>query len=143
MRRALIDVNVLLALLDYDHMCHEAVDEWLVARGEAGWASCPITQNGFVRIASQPAYTGSFSTAAAIRRLATGLADEYHAFWPDDISIADRMTAEPSRIHGPRQITDIYLLALAVRNEGCFVTMDRSVPLSAVPGATEDHIAFL
>ena len=141
--RALLDVNVLIALLDADHVNHNRARAWLRERQEEGWASCPITQNGCARIMSQPAYPNALPTAAVITRLQEAVAHPTHEFWSDDVSILDDAIVDPQRIHGPRQLTDLYLLALAVRHEGTFVTLDHKVPISAVHQATERHLAMI
>lgn len=143
MRRALLDINVLLALLDSDHMDHRRASEWLDVEIGTGWASTPITQNGFVRIISQPRYPSPVAPAVAIDLLRQACAGDHHAFWPGDVSVLDGKIVDRSRLHGPRQVTDAYLLALAVTHGGRFVTFDRSVSLAAVPGATEEHLTLL
>jgi uncharacterized protein len=141
--RALLDINVLLALLDSDHVDHRRANEWLDAEIGFGWASCAITQNGFVRIVSQPRYPSPVPPAQAVRLLEQACSTEYHEFWPCDVTILDEKVVDRSRVHGPRQVTDAYLLALATRRGGRFVTFDRSVALSAVPAATEANLAVL
>lgn len=141
--RALLDVNVLIALLDADHSLHAPATKWFASHARAGWASCPITQNGCVRIMSHPGYPNAFSVLAVIERLAEAGAISFHTFWPDDISLLDTQVADSARIHGPRQITDLYLLALAVRHRGQFVTFDASVSLDAIKGAEKKHILIL
>ena len=143
MRRALLDVNVLLALLDSDHTDHARAGEWLDAEVEAGWASCPITENGFVRIISQPRYPSPVPPAQAVELLAGARRSRHHAFWPCDVSLLDEQVVDRSRLHGSRQVTDAYLLALAVAHEGRFVTFDRALSLETVHGATEDHLTVL
>lgn len=143
MRRALLDINVLLALLDSDHVDHHRAHDWLDGAIGAGWASCAITENGFVRIISQPRYPSPISPAEAIGVLAGARRDDRHQFWPCHLSLLEEGNVDRSRLHGPRQVTDAYLLALAVAHGGRFVTFDRSVPLALVPGATGDHLAVL
>jgi uncharacterized protein len=142
-RRALLDVNVLLALLDSDHVDHERAGEWLDAEVEAGWASCPVTENGFVRIISQPRYPSPISPSRAVELLAAAQGGRHHAFWPCDVSLLDPRVVDRSRLHGARQVTDAYLLALAVAHGGRLVTFDRSLSLTTVHGATEDHLTVL
>lgn len=142
-RRALLDVNVLLALLDADHTDHAAARHWLKHEIDHGWASCAITQNGFVRIISQPRYPSPVPPSLALARLAGATADEHHAFWPCDVSLLDPVVVEASHIHGPKQVTDLYLLALAVAHEGRLVTFDRNIPLEAVSGAGGEHLEIL
>ncbi len=143
MRRALLDVNVLLALLDGDHVDHERALDWLDADIEGGWASCAITQNGFVRVISQPRYPSPISPSVAIELLERACNTRYHAFWPCDASLLDPGMVDRSRLHGPRQVTDAYLLALAAKHDGRLVSFDRSLPLQSVPGATREHLAIL
>ena len=143
MTRALLDVNVLLALLDSDHIDHGRAHEWLDADMGAGWASCAITENGFVRIISQPRYPSPVPPAVGIDLLARARAGGDHEFWDCGVSLLDPATVDRTRLHGPRQVTDAYLLALALEHGGRFVTFDRSLPLSCVPGATADHLTVL
>jgi uncharacterized protein len=142
-KRGLLDINVLLALLDSDHVDHERAHGWLDDEIEAGWASCAITENGFVRVISQPRYPSPVSPAEAIDLLGRARASEHHEFWPCEISLLDPNIVDRSRLHGPRQVTDAYLLALAAARDGRFVTFDRSLSISAVRGATEDHLAVV
>lgn len=143
MRRALLDVDVLLALLDGEHVQHALATAWLDAEIHGGWASCPITQNGFVRIISQPRYASPVPTAAAALALARACGDGAHESWACDVSLLDPAVADTSRLLGPKQVTDCYLLALAVAHGGRLVTFDARVALDAVVGATEDHITVL
>jgi uncharacterized protein len=141
--RSLFDVNVLLALLQPDHVHFERAQSWWNANQQRGWASCPLTQNGFVRIVSQQSYRKPLPTPEAVIRLAEQTERTDHVFWPDDISIADTAAFDRSGILGPNQITDAYLLALAVRNDGRLATLDRSVPLRAVRGAEPRHLVVI
>jgi len=141
--QALLDINVLLALLDSDHVDHERATDWLDAEIVTGWASCAITENGFVRIISQPRYPSPVSPTEAIELLSRACAGAHHSFWPCDISVLNASTVDGARLHGPRQVTDAYLLALAVAHGGRFATLDRSLSLATVPGATEDHLTVL
>ncbi|MGI8880670.1 MAG: type II toxin-antitoxin system VapC family toxin [Jatrophihabitans sp.] len=143
MTRALLDINVLLALLDSDHVDHARAHDWLDREVDEGWASCPLTENGFVRVVSQPRYPSPVSPAEAIGLLSSACADRTHQFWPCDVSMLDADIVDRSRVHGPRQVTDAYLLALAVRHGGRFATFDRSVPVTSVKGADEGHLAIL
>ena len=143
MSRALLDVNVLLALLDSDHVDHERAGEWLDAELDTGWASCPITENGFVRIISQTRYPSPVTPAHAVELLSAARETQHHAFWPCDVSLLDPQVVDRSRLHGSRQVTDAYLLALAVAHDGRFVTFDRSLSLTTVHGATEEHLTVL
>jgi toxin-antitoxin system PIN domain toxin len=141
--RALLDVNVLIALLDADHSLHARATQWFAGHARAGWASCPITENGCARIMSHPGYPNALPVRAVIERLAEASTSNFHEFWPDDISLLDAKVANCARIHGPRQITDAYLIALAVRHSGQFVTLDTAVSREAVMGAEKSHVVVL
>jgi toxin-antitoxin system PIN domain toxin len=144
-RRALLDINVLLALLDSDHVDHDRARDWINAEISHGWASCAITQNGFVRIISQPRYPSPVSPALALAlsRLTRASSTEYPEFWPCSVSLLDERIIDRSRLVGPRQVTDAYLLALATHHDGRLVTFDRSVPLNAIHGAQEANLTVL
>jgi len=141
--RALLDINVLLALLDSDHVDHRRAKDWISKEIQHGWASCALTQNGFVRIISQPRYPSPVSPFEAVERLRRATSTRYHKFWPCAISLLEENRIDSSHIHGPRQVTDVYLLALAVEHEGRFVTFDQSIPLSAAPGARPEHLVVV
>lgn len=143
MRRALLDVNVLIALLDRDHVHHARACQWLSGRRRARWASCPITVNGCVKIMSQAAYANPLPAAAVIERLDRATRHASHEFWPADVSLLDERLIIRSRVLGPRQVTDLYLLSLAVKHSGCFATFDGAIPRSAVAGAGQEHVAVL
>jgi uncharacterized protein len=141
--RALLDVNVLIALLDADHISHEEAQDWFRAHARDGWASCPITQNGCVRVMASAGYPNPVPVSATIARLGEACAHSAHEFWPDDMSILSRNDVDATRLHGPRQLTNAYLLALAAHREGCFVTFDRAVPLAAALKAAPRHLVTL
>jgi toxin-antitoxin system PIN domain toxin len=133
---------MLLALFDTDHMDHGRARAWLASEIVHGWSSCALTQNGFVRVISQPRYPSPVPPAEAVRlRRATG--SEHHEFWPCGLSLLDERLIDPNRLHGPRQVTDAYLLALAASNGGRFVTFDGYVPLAAVPGAGQENLVVV
>ena len=142
--RLLLDVNVLIALLDDAHVFSRRANEWLDEQPRAV-ATCPIVENGVVRILSAPAYSATHratpeQVVQGLRAVAEGLD---HAFWADDVSLLDADAIDMSRLHGHRQITDAYLLALAVRHGGALATFDAAVPLSAVRGAAKKHLLAL
>ena len=141
--RALLDVNVLIALFDADHSLHGAAVKWFSAQGEAGWASCPLTQNGCIRVMSQPRYTNPIPVNAVAERLRAAVAHRHHEFWADDLSLLDDKAIDTTRIHGSKQLTDVYLLALAVAHGGRLVTFDRSLPVDAVKGAQKKHLVVI
>ena len=141
--RALLDVNVLIALLDQAHPHHDMALSWLKANIKHGWASCPITQNGCVRIMSQASYPGPRPVAQIIERLRAAIDHSAHEFWPDSTSIVDSRAVDGTRVHRARQITDTYLLALTVKHAGRLVTFDSGIALSAVKGAKPQHLVTL
>ena len=141
--RSLLDVNVLIALLDADHASHRSSTAWFADHASEGWASCPITQNGCVRIMSHPGYPNSHSVLEVVDRLRSATADHTHEFWADGISLLDDQLVDNTRVHGPRQLTDVYLLALTVKNGGRLVTFDMSIGTAAVKGAKVHHLLRL
>lgn len=116
---------------------------WFARHAKKGWASCPLTQNGCVRIMSSPSYPNSKPVQALVKRLGEACAERIHEFWPDEPSLLDSGMFDPTRIHGPRQITDVYLLGLATHHEGSFVTFDGRIPLEAVRKATDGNLVVL
>ena len=140
MMRALLDVNVLIALLDAGHIHHRVATSWLEQEISRGWASCPITQNGCIRIMSQPSYPGNIPAAEVAKRLAEAASQPHHEFWPADISLMDKTVFQWDHVLGHRQVTDVYLLALAIRNNGRLVTLDRKISIDSAVGGTEDNL---
>jgi predicted nucleic acid-binding protein len=102
-----------------------------------------LTQNGFVRIVSRSKHRDALTIVEAVRRLQIFIDQTEHAFWPDDISFLEPQRFERERILGPKQLTDIYLLALAVKNGGRLATFDQAIPLGAVRGAQTRHVAVI
>ena len=141
--RALLDVNVLVALLDAGHLHHGLATDWLASHRRHGWASCPLTQNGCLRVLSLPAYPNAQPIALVAERLARATSDRSHAFWPDALSLLDPDRLRWDRVLSPRHVTDVYLLALAVQQQGTLVTLDRSIALEAVPQAQKKHLTVL
>ena len=141
--RALLDINVLLALLDCDHFDHGRARSWLETEIVGGWASCPITENGFVRIISRSRYPNPITPAEAIGLLAGAAEQPHHEFWDCDLSLLDPAIVDRSRLLGPRQVTDAYLLALAVAHGGRFVTFDQSISIAVVRGATTHDLGVV
>lgn len=140
--RALLDVNVLIALMDPEHAFHERAHAWWAANQKEGWASCPITENGLVRIMSNPGYSPNtrFSPGDLISRLSDFSEKTNHQFWVDGISVRDRTIFATDRIHSSRKLTDLYLLALAVANKGRLATFDPGIALSGVHHATDANL---
>jgi toxin-antitoxin system PIN domain toxin len=141
--RALFDVNMLLALFDSEHIHHAPALSWWTANGDNGWASCPLTQNGFVRVIAGAGYPRSRQMADALLLLKAQIERPDHAFWPDDVTLIDSEMFDHRYLLGPKQITDAYLLALAVKNNGRLVTFDRAISLAAVHGARQKHLVAL
>lgn len=135
----LLDVNVLLALLDPGHLHHRVVHRWVHAQpAPLAWATCPLTENAFVRIASLPAYPNSLgSTQAALDLLKRNCAAPGHHFWPDDFSLREPDRWNGTARPGPAHLTDCYLLALAVRHGGRLASLDRRIPAHLVQGGRE------
>ena len=139
----LYDVNVLIAMFDDEHAQHDAMVRWHTEHAAGGWSTCPITQNGLIRIMSQPAYTRPLTTREVAERLREATLDDKHIFLPDDISLADPRLVELDGLLSHKTTTDIYLLALAVAHNARFVTFDHGVSRRAVVGATTDHLVKL
>ena len=132
---ALLDVNALIALVDRDHVDHDPIHRWFAAHATKGWATCSITENGMVRVLSQPAYpSGQRSPSEAIQvlRALKAAYRQVHEFWADDVSLSDDSLFVPAYITGPRQVTDAYLLGLAARRKQRVVSFDRSLPWQAI-----------
>ena len=145
MRRvALLDVNVLVALFDPDHVHHDLAHDWFADEGRRAWATCPMTESGFVRVLANPAYGSSVTRAPELlSRLRRFCASGGHAFWNETLSLRDRATFNSEMVSGHRQLTDIYLLALAHSRGGRLATFDRSIPLRAVRDATPNDLAII
>lgn len=141
--RALLDVNVLIALLDSAHVHHAEARSWLGQNIASGWASCPLTQNGCIRIMSQPGYPNARPPAEIAERLRLAVQTSAHEFWPDSESLLDAALFDWQHLFNPRQLTDAYLLALAAQRQGRFVTFDHAVPLQAVRTAAAAHLLLI
>jgi toxin-antitoxin system PIN domain toxin len=143
-RRALLDINVLVALFDPDHVHHELAHDWFADHHSAGWASCPLTENGLIRVLANPRYGSPNASLRGVREAVRRFfASDEHEFWPDDVSIADDALFNVTAMAGHRQITDVYLLGLATRRKGHLVTFDRSIPLKAVIGADRESLTLI
>ena len=134
----LLDANVLIALAWPEHEYHERVGRWFARHSRSGWATCPITQAAFVRILSNPAFSpNALSPANALRVLETNLSLPDHEFWPDSIALPDAVRVVGTRLRGHQQITDAYLLGLALHHRGRLATMDKGIVAWGVEGAVE------
>jgi uncharacterized protein len=142
--RSLLDVNVLIALVDENHTFHRLSHSWFADHRNEGWASCPITENAVVRILAGDKYKRTERlTVQDVTEALRGFDQSTHKFWPDDITVTDARSISTDFIHGAGQLTDVYLLALAVKNNGRFVTFDQRIPLVAVPAANQDNLVVL
>jgi toxin-antitoxin system PIN domain toxin len=140
-RIALLDVNVLVALFDPDHVHHEVAHDWFEDNRTSGWATCPLTENGFVRVLGNLARSGEFvPIPELVDHLRTFCASGHHEFWPDTVSLRDERSFDLSLARGHRQLTDVYLLGLAVKRRGRLVTFDQKIPLGAVKGAKREML---
>jgi toxin-antitoxin system PIN domain toxin len=136
--RYLLDVNVLIALIDPAHVQHDQAHEWFAAEGHEAWATCPLTENGVLRIVGHPRYPNSPGTPAAVAELMAvlrGLGG--HEFWPDDVSLLDSQRIDSARLLDSGQVTDSYLLALARAHDGKLATFDRHLVTDAVIGGAQ------
>jgi len=124
----LLDLNILTALLWPDHEHHTAAHAWFSKRAPAPWATCPLTQLGFVRLVTNPAFSPeALSPPQAIALLAQNIAHERHEFWSENLQVANAVKGMEPRLSGYRQITDAYLLALAKQRKGVLATFDRGL----------------
>ena len=141
---SLLDVNVLVALLDPAHQNHDDAHDWFGRNRRHGWATCPTTINGCIRVLSNPAYPTVEATPAEVaRRLRSASSSVDHHFWEDSVSLLDESLFRLIAIGGHQKITDAYLLGLAMRNHGQLATFDRSIPWKAVAGARPADIALI
>jgi uncharacterized protein len=129
---SLLDVNVLIAMIWPSHRAHAKVQQWLSHRPREKWATCPFTETSFVRILSNPSFSpDALTPSEAIALLRSNLAHPAHQFWPDNIGLLEAVAYEP-RIVGHQQISDAYLLGLAIHQKGKLAILDFSIP-SLVP----------
>ncbi len=128
MTRFLLDINVLIALIDPAHVQHDRAHAWFRAGGKKAWATCPLTENGLLRIGWPSAGT----PAAVAELLASLRALPGYEFWPDDISLVDAGRVDSSRLLDSAQVADSYLLALALERGGKLATFDARLVTDAV-----------
>lgn len=134
----LLDVSVLVALAWPEHNHHSIARGWFLRESAKGWATCPLVEAGFVRILSNPSFSRkSVSVAEAVEALRTSLADKSHQFWPDSINFPEASELLATPITGHQQITDAYLVALAIRRKGKLATLGRGVARLAPAGVVE------
>ena len=129
----LLDVNVLIALIDPAHMQHDAAHHWFAQTGSANWATCPLTENGLLRIVGHTRYPNAPGTPATVAGVLLALrALPGHHFWPDDISLMNPALVRAERLLSHTQVTDSYLLALARHHGGKLASFDRKLVTDAV-----------
>jgi uncharacterized protein len=141
----LLDVNVLIALFDQHHIFHERAHLWLEGNVVTGIATCPLTENGVVRIIAHPEYSRAFNQTPSdvIQRVDKFCKAQDHAFLPDDFSLTDLMLFPVDQILGTRQVTDLCLLSLEVKHGGRLVTFDKSISLKAVRDTTASNLQVI
>jgi len=129
----LLDINVLIALIDPAHVQHDKAHAWFAAKGQRAWATCPITENGVLRIVGHPRYPNSPGSPAAVAGLLAAFLElPGHTFWADDVSLFDRAHVNSARLLDSAHLTDSYLLALARVHQGQLATLDRHLVTEAV-----------
>jgi len=136
---ALLDTSVLIALLDANHVHHTLSTQWL-ANHSGGWASCPITLNGCVRIMAQPSNTNRLPIQTVVAGLQQAMLHLIHEFWADEINPLQSDALNWGRLLRPTDITDAYLLSLAVTKQAYLVSLDKGIALSWVVGAEKNHL---
>ncbi|HEX6278901.1 MAG TPA: TA system VapC family ribonuclease toxin [Pyrinomonadaceae bacterium] len=143
--RSLFDLNVVIALIDPHHTFHSKAHRFWKESESKEWASCPLVENGVVRVLSGATYPGAsaYSSEDVFDLLRTLINGTDHEFWADEISLLDEARFDTKRILGPKQLTDIYLLGLAAANGGRLVTFDRKITPSAIFGATEENLVVI
>ncbi len=124
----LLDVNVLIALVRETHTGHAKVKPWFDGTGRKHWATCPVTESGFVRVASNRQLSiEPVDVSEALEMLTLMVRTSGHQFWPADITFPEAVQLFQERLIGHRQVTDAYLLGLAIKNKGQLVTLDRGI----------------
>ncbi len=132
----LLDVNVLIALLNPSHSAASPASQWFDSIRDDGWATCPIVENGLIRIMSSPSFPAPSPNSGDHARALGGLCSiGQHHFWPDDISLRDVLIEGINATAA--QITDLYLLALAIAHGGKLATFDRRIPAHVISGGVD------
>ena len=143
-RTALLDVNLLIALFDPDHVHHEIAHDWFADHRDRGWATCSLTENGFLRAAAVLPRSRQLVTVPMLAdNLRTFRSSGHHEFWTDDLSVLDDRLFNAEQIRGHQQIAGVYLLGLAVKHKGLLATLDQRIPLAAVKGATRESLEVI
>jgi toxin-antitoxin system PIN domain toxin len=141
----LLDVNVLLALAWPNHVHHQPAHAWFQANQKKGWATCPITQAGFVRLSCQPAVTRLLiPVLEAVHILTASTKSPHHQFWEHDTPVASLLPEMLARVMGPKQLTDAVLVDLAIRRQGALATFDRHMKNLLPTGSPHaSHLTFI
>ncbi len=133
----LLDANVLIALAWPEHTAHDRAHRWFARHARRGWATCPMTQAALVRVLSNPAFSQDALTPKdALQVLVRNVGLPGHEFWADSIDLPEALSQMPGALTGHQQITDAYLVALAMKNQGKLATLDRGI-LQFAPGTVE------
>jgi len=143
---SLPDINVLIALHDPAHLGHEKAHRRFRSEVRNGWATCPLTENGFVRVLSQPQYPNNVDSVAVALHILQNMVSTYaanHQFWHDSPSLRDSTLFHASAIAGPKQIADVYLLGLCQYNGGRLITLDAGINSLAIPSPDSDLLCVL
>ena len=138
MKGYLLDTNLLIALLWPSHERHELAVKWFTRHRARSWATCPFTQAGFVRIVSNPAFSrDAVQPREAIQALSANTAAKDHVFWPDELPFAEAVAFGGVRLMGHQQVTDAYLLGLAIQRGGVLATLDERIGALTAPKSAE------
>ena len=142
--RFLLDVNMWVALFDGAHIAAKRANAF-IALPSIQIATCPIIENGVIRVLNLPNYgrRGALGLQLVRNQMILACSTLDHEFWPDDISLRDNSAVDFSQVHGHNQVTDLYLLSLAVKHQGVFVTFDQNIPIRAVHGAQAENLLIL
>jgi uncharacterized protein len=133
-RRHLLDLNVLIALTESAHVHYHRAHDWFNSSGKADWGVCPLTEAGFIRVTTNPAYRPvARSMGQALAILAMFKAYPGYSFWKIDKSWVALTAPFARRIVGHLQVTDAYLLGLAIEKNGLLVTFDKAIERLAGP----------
>ncbi len=142
----LLDVNVLIALMDPAHEFHPAATAWFRSNRAEGWATCPTTESGFIRLLSNPKYPNVNLSPAQAADLLVRLVEanrQTHSWWPETASLRDESVFDLAAITGHKQITDTWLLSIAAINQGKLATCDRRMGPAGVRGAVATQITAI
>ena len=142
--RYLLDINVLIALMDPDHTFHQLAHQWW-NQNDRPWASCPITENGLIRIMASTAYSKNcqLTVADVTTLLSVFVSNTNHVFWHDHLSFRDQQEFKHTSILSSKHLTDLYLLALAAKNNATLVTFDQNISSIPITSAKSENLLIL